>query len=149
MDAAVLDRSEHLTLSVDAEDVRTASAWLERQSCACGVPADQIYRLDLCLNEALANIITHGRATVATEPVLLALRTQSGKEYVAVALTVSDAGRAYDPLTTSPQPAPLTLAKATPGGLGLTMLRHFSDDLSYSYHTGRNHLTITVRWSRS
>lgn len=149
MDTAVLDHSDHLTLSVDAEDVRTASAWLERESCACGIPADQIFRLDLCLNEALANIIAHGGATVATEPVLLELRTQSGKEYFAAALTVSDAGSAYNPLTTSPPPAPLTLEEATPGGLGLTMLRHFSDDLSYSYLTGRNHLTITVRWSRS
>ena len=125
MDADVLDRAEHLSLSVDAADVRTASAWLERVSCACGVPAEQIYRLDLCLNETLANIIAHGGITATAEPVLLALHTQPGKEYSAAALTITDAGRAFDPLTTSPQSVPLTLAEATPGGLGLTMLSHF------------------------
>jgi anti-sigma regulatory factor (Ser/Thr protein kinase) len=149
MDATVLDHADHLSLSVDAADVRTASTWLERVSCACGVPDEQIYRLDLCLNEVLANILAHGGSTVETEPVLLALHTRPGEEYSAAALTITDAGRAFNPLTTSPQPVPLTLAEATPGGLGLTMLSHFSDDLSYRYHAGRNHLTITVRWPRS
>jgi len=146
MDAAVLENAAHLTLSVNAADVRTASGWLERVSGACGVPAEQIYRLDLCLNETLANIIAHGGTTATAEPVLLALHTQPGKKHSAAALTITDAGKAFDPLTPRPQPAPLTLAEATPGGLGLTMLSHFSDDLSYRYEDRRNHLTITVRW---
>jgi sigma-B regulation protein RsbU (phosphoserine phosphatase) len=33
-----------------------------------------------------------------------------------------------------------------PGGLGLLLIRNFSDELSYSHSQGRNHLTITVSW---
>lgn len=149
MDADVLDRAEQLTLSVDAEDVRTASAWLERVSCACGVPADQIYRLDLCLNEVLANIIAHGGETATLTPLQLAMEVKPSNASDEAALTIADAGKAYNPLTAAHTPAPLTLADTTPGGLGLTMLSHFSDDLSYRYLAGRNHLTITVRWPRS
>ena len=42
---------------------------------------------------------------------------------------------------------PLSLEEATPGGLGLLMMRKFSDDLTYERSGGRNHLSIIVRWN--
>jgi anti-sigma regulatory factor (Ser/Thr protein kinase) len=38
------------------------------------------------------------------------------------------------------------LAEAQPGGLGLSMLRSYSDHLAYRREAGRNQLTLTVRW---
>jgi hypothetical protein len=57
MDLTVLDRCFELEIHADAFDLREASAWLEKTGIATKVPADQIFRLDMCLNEALANII--------------------------------------------------------------------------------------------
>jgi serine/threonine-protein kinase RsbW len=147
--SAVLDPTEHFAIKVDVGDVRFASEWLERVCCENDVPTDQIYRLDLCLNEALANIIVHGGESASAADVFLAMEFKTDTESAAAALTVSDAGKAFNPLAASIKPAPLTLADATPGGLGLTMMSLFSDDLSHAYHEGRNHLTFTVRWSRS
>ena len=41
---------------------------------------------------------------------------------------------------------PKTLDEATPGGLGLVMLRRCSDWICYRYEEGRNHLTFGARW---
>ncbi len=62
-------------------------------------------------------------------------------------LSVTDAGVAFDPSAqTVVVPHPASLVDATPGGLGLLLIRNFSDELSYRHSEGRNHLTITVRW---
>ena len=57
-------------------------------------------------------------------------------------------GVAFDP-STPPEPRPASLAEAKPGGLGLLMIRNFSDDVSYRRSEGRNHLTITVSWTEA
>lgn len=137
-------------LAIQAQDaeVRRASNWLGQTGDQLGVPTDQIVRLDLCLNEALANIISHGGPLAAAAPVRLRIehtRCGSGNE---AALTVSDAGPAFDPTCAAPKLRPATLAEAEPGGLGLTMMKNFSDALTYCHTDGHNQLTFTVRWNR-
>lgn len=135
-----------LDVRADADDVRTASEWLHRICSEHGVPDEQVFRLDLCLNEALANIIYHGTSSAREAPVRLSLQLSSGSGHRLAELEVSDTGRAFNPLTTTSKATPRTLDEATPGGVGLAMLRCYSDQLGYAFHDGRNHLTFGVRW---
>jgi anti-sigma regulatory factor (Ser/Thr protein kinase) len=48
-----------LTIQANAVDVGRSSVWLASECEERDVPPDQILRLDLCLNEALANVINH------------------------------------------------------------------------------------------
>jgi len=132
-------------LEVDARvaAIRPASAWLERAALERGVPAEQVGRLDLCLNEALANIVSYGGAAALAAPVRLRLEVEGES----AAVTVADAGVAFDPLGYSPPPRPQSLEETQPGGLGVMMIRSFSDELSYRYHDGRNCLKFGVRWA--
>lgn len=125
-----------------ASELRRAAAWLQSEAGARGVPDQDIARLDLCLHEALANVIDHsGLATDA--PVQLLLQVESGS----ATLTLADAGRPYDPTLAATPARPLTLEDTEPGGLGVVMLRSQSDQLDYHHDDGHNHLHITVRWS--
>lgn len=133
--------------SIDSSEAWRASAWLGEAGPARGIPAEPLSRLDLCLTEALANVIDHGGAGTRANPIHLRLEVQSSGSGGEAAITVSDAGIAFDPLSAPPRPRPRTLAEAEPGGLGLAMLREFADALDYSYSEGRNHLTIRVRWN--
>ena len=104
-------------------------------------------RLDHCLDEALANVIRHGGPNALASPVHLQFRVRRGAGACTAELSVSDAGLAFDPSAhTIAAPHPASLVDATPGGLGLLLIRNFSDDLSYRHTDGRNHLTITVSW---
>jgi anti-sigma regulatory factor (Ser/Thr protein kinase) len=136
-----------LSIHPHTGDVRRASDWLACAGNELGVPADQIHRLDLCLNEALANIITHGGATALAFPIRLLFDVCHGQNTSEATVTVSDAGAAFDPVAAPLKPQAGTLAEAEPGGLGLLMIRSFVDQLNYRYNDGRNHLIFSVRWA--
>jgi len=140
-----------LTIRGDTWDARRASVWLASVALAQNVPREQIVRLDHCLDEALANVIAHGGPTALASPVRLQFGVRRSEGMCTAELAVADAGVAFDPSRYSPEPAPrpASLAEAKPEGLGLVMIRNFSDDLSYRRSEGRNHLTITVSWTEA
>jgi serine/threonine-protein kinase RsbW len=146
MSASRQHRVTKLAIEARAEQVRHASLWLAQSATASGVPDDELHRLDLCLNEALANIISHGSPDALTSPIHLLLEVHRDGEACEATVTVSDAGPAFDTSVDTAKPRPKTLADAEPGGLGLLMIRSFADHLAYSYHEGRNHLSFSVRW---
>jgi CRP-like cAMP-binding protein len=134
-----------LTIRADMWAARRASGWLESAALAQNVPREQVVRLDHCLDEALANVIRHGGPAALSSPVHLQFGVRRGRGACTAELSVSDAGVTFDPFVAiAPQPA--SLVDATPGGLGLLLIRNFSDELSYCHNEGRNHLTITVSW---
>jgi anti-sigma regulatory factor (Ser/Thr protein kinase) len=134
--------SAALTVTAQASELRRAAAWLHAEAAARTVPDQHIARLDMCLHEALANIIDHG-GLAAGAPVQLHLQVQPGS----ATLTLEDGGVAYDPTQAVAPPRPLTLEDTLPGGLGVVMLRSHSDQLDYARCDGRNQLAVTVRWS--
>jgi serine/threonine-protein kinase RsbW len=133
-------------LDVMAKDVPTASAWLKHACDELGVPEDQLIRLDLCLNEALANVISHGGESACAVPLRLTLEV-ADSEIRSATLTVSDAGKPFNPVVATTAPRPARLADTPPGGLGLVMMRKFSDHIGYANRDGRNHVAFTVHWT--
>lgn len=116
---------------------------------ADNVPLEQVGRLDLCLNEALANVLAYGGADALTSKVQIQFGTLSDASRPEAFVTVSDRGIAFDPLHAPLKPRPTSLETAEPGGHGLLMLRQFSDRLTYDYVDGRNRLTFAVSWRPS
>ncbi len=141
-----VDTAAALSIRADVSEVRRASEWLEKTCQERGVPEDETGRLDLCLNEALANALTHGQAGGAPQPIRLRLAVSRENEVAEATVTVSDAGIAFDPLAAVPKLRPKTLAEAEPGGLGLFMIQSITDKLSYRYDDGYNHLSFSVCW---
>ena len=123
-----------------------ASSWVSQACRALGVTEEAIARLDICVNEVVANILSHGGAGAQAAPIRMQLSVERDLEGGAAALTISDQGVPFDATHCAVRAAAGTLADAQPGGLGVIMLRANADDLSYSYHEGENRLGITVRW---
>jgi anti-sigma regulatory factor (Ser/Thr protein kinase) len=148
MAASVVNPIAELSIPANTEEVRRASAWLELTCLERGVPPDEISRLDLCLNEALANVIGHGGTSIRAFPIRLHVdvhRNQTNSEAI---VTVSDSGAPFNPLANPPKSRPKTLAEAEPGGLGILMIRKLSDNQSYRYSNGNNQLIFSVRWPK-
>ena len=135
-----------LTIGADDAEVRRASEWLETTGAEQGIPREQVAQLHLSLNEALANVIRHGGPAALAQPVGLVLEVHRAKDGGKAAVTISDAGIAFDPLSVERKPPPMTLEEATPGGMGLEMIRQCSDSLFYRHEGGRNHLTFGTSW---
>jgi anti-sigma regulatory factor (Ser/Thr protein kinase) len=137
--------SYEFAIAASGAEVRRAAEWLVANCRQRDVPQAQIDRLELCLHEALANVITHGGENAAAAPIRMRLEVTRDPQCSA-SVTVIDAGRAFDPSSVPDRIAPKTLAEAEPGSLGLVMIRSFSDWLDYRRESGCNHLTFGTRW---
>lgn len=135
-----------LSLRPDPGEIRRSSGWLTSSCLNRGVPHEQIGRLELCLNEVLANLIDHGSVESLAAPVDLALDVGESEGKGIATLTIIDACRPFDPLLHQAGPRPGSLQQAEPGGLGLLLLQNFSDELSYRRLDDSNELKISVCW---
>lgn len=145
----MIDPVTNFSIRADPSEAHHASTWLGEAGSARGVPEDPLMRLDLCVTEALANVIAHGGAGARANPIHLRLDVRRSANGGAASVTVSDAGTAFDPLQAPPMARARTLAEAEPGGHGLLLMARFADALDYSYGEGQNHLTIHVRWNHA
>ncbi len=146
MPTTLLEAHRHSTrIPADGAALRAASAWLVDRCLGAGVSESGSMRLELCLNEAVANIIEHGG--LAGTNALITLELAIGR--TEATLVIIDGGHAFDPLQTTAVPLPSTLADAVPGGLGIGMLRSFSDSQRYERCGEHNRLTLTVNWDEA
>lgn len=155
--APPLPETLSLLLQPNPLELRRCSDWLQATCQRLDVPAASSGKLDLCLNEVLANLIDHGGARASSCPVQLTLERVEGEEGGGeggadrglATLTISDAGPAFDPLSFSREPLPRTLQEAEPGGLGLLLVNRFMDECSYRREGDRNVLKLSIRWLKS
>ena len=108
-------------------------AWLQPH-CVDEMAAN---RIEVILEELVSNVVRHsGGATQVT----VAADLKGGE----LRLTISDDGPPFDP-TARPDPrAFTTLEDATPGGLGIAMVRRMSRSFGYDRANGRNRVTVAL-----
>jgi anti-sigma regulatory factor (Ser/Thr protein kinase) len=105
---------------------------------AAEVPADELEKLDLVLEELLVNIARYaypagdGAAEVAFAP------DGPGKLYV----EISDWGNDFNPLDVEPPDFSRGLAERPIGGLGVFLVRSLVSDIAYRRDTDRNVLSF-------
>ncbi|MDX2274996.1 MAG: ATP-binding protein [Hyphomonadaceae bacterium] len=120
----------------DLAEVGKAVAWADAIALEAGVSDRVRQDLQVCLEEALANLIMHGRA--------------DGDKAIAFKVRANPAGvelRIFD------RCAPFDVTKAElrqleagrSGGAGLRLLRGLASELRYGSLWGRNKLTVILR----
>jgi anti-sigma regulatory factor (Ser/Thr protein kinase) len=147
--AGISLHDQQLALKPELASIRLAGNWLNRVCADFKVPAKCVVRLDLCLHEALANVLTHGGQAALAQDIVVELRVCMQAAEGEALLRVQDAGAPFDPLSSVAKSSAQSLETVEPGGLGLVMMRSNSDLLEYKREHGLNHLSIGVRWTRS
>lgn len=128
-----------LTLGGALTEIARATRWVAQLAEQGAVPRDRLHDVELCLEEALANIILHGLAATAAPRIRLRLTGSAGR----LLLEIEDNGAAFDPVAFVPPPPPRTLEEARPGGSGITLMRKFSDAVGYVREDGLNRLWLS------
>lgn len=129
--------ASRLVLRNDVAELKRLAGWIEdftRQ----GMSPDVCFAVQLCLEEAVANIIMYGGGN--DDPLEIAIELErNGTTLVA---RIEDNGRQFDP-TRTPPPAPATsLEEAKVGDLGIHLMRSFANGMDYERREGRNRLTL-------
>ena len=121
----------------DLVDIGRAIQWVAEGLGGAGLSEDVRYALEVCLEEALANLILHGDAGGGAKDI--AVGYSAGLDGVTVVVT--DGCAPFDVTA-------VELQKAAPdrvGGRGVGLMRAFASELAYASAGGRNALTMRFR----
>lgn len=138
MTAGVNDQDDaRLVLRRELGELDRLGAWVHAVEKEIGLVPDVAFALELCLEEAVVNIIMYGDAESGDIRITVK-RSRSGLE-----VRIEDDGCSFDP-TTVPAPShPRSLEDASAGNLGIHLIRSFSTEMRYERNSGLNTLTLT------
>ena len=121
-------------------ELRRLAEWVAAVARENALFLEAAFRLDVCLAEAVSNVIEHAFPDGGRHDIRVTLEPRERE----VVLKVEDEGRPFDPLQAAPSPMAVKLEHVRIGGYGLRLIRHFADSCSYRRREGRNVLTMTV-----
>jgi len=118
-------------------ELRPLSAWAVEVARELGCSADKCFDVDLCLAEAVSNVIRHGYADESIHEIGIEIE----REPNVLVVRIEDDGRPFDPLA-MPMSLATSLEEAEPAGRGIVLMRSAADAASYERGEGRNRLTL-------
>ena len=116
---------------------RAVSAW----SAEAGLDKARTRRLQLAVDEAVANAIEHGMTDTKRGRITISRAIQDGQ----VTVTVCYRGDRFDPTVAPARPAADSLRQRAEHGYGLLLIRGLVDDAAYRYAKGVNEVQLTKR----
>ena len=129
--------TRRLVLRNDLAELERLAGWIEGWT-QHEVSADVSFALQLCLEEAVANVIMYGGAKGDRLEIAVELERNGGM----LVARIEDTGREFDP-TQVPSPSMAkSLEEAKVGDLGIHLVRSFASGMDYERRDGRNRLTL-------
>ena len=130
--------ANRLELRSDLAELKRLAGWIEAQAQQ-ELSADTSFAIQLCLEEAVANIIMHNgganddRVTIAIE-----LERNAGM----LVARIEDSGTEFDPTQIPPPSVAKSLEETKVGDCGIHLMRSFASGMHYERRDGRNRLTL-------
>ncbi|MGV3490108.1 MAG: ATP-binding protein [Devosia sp.] len=137
------------TFSGTIDGVVGASTWLRELATREGFPDKLAFALEVCLEELFTNVIRHGGAGTWDEkvhadlpdPLSVTLKLEAAGD--TVTLTVEDNGHPFDVSEATPRKIGEPIEQVLPGGLGVQLIRSFSQSLRYEPLARGNRVLLT------
>lgn len=120
-----------------SELVRLAE-WLQDYSVRQGLLRQVAFRLELVLTEAITNVLDHALPPEREGDIQVSCVVRDG----CVAVRLSDDGPPFDPTSVPPPSMPGRLEEARPGGLGIHLMRQYTNGMEYRRESGHNVLCL-------
>ncbi|HNV09636.1 MAG: ATP-binding protein [Dokdonella sp.] len=118
--------------------VGTFADAMEKDLSEAGVAESVRQSLATVLDELLANVIMHAQG--ANGPIHVRMRV-THEELVA---RLRYCAHAFDPTAIAATHLPTSIAAAKLGGVGIAMVRAMTEEFSYQYRRGENHLRVRL-----
>ncbi len=137
--------ARRLVVGAELAELGRLAEWAEEFAQLAGLPANLLFAIQLCIEEAVANIIMYSGVREARRKVTVEL-VQADDHVLA---TIEDRGRCFDPTATPPHRMPASVQQAPVGQLGIHLMRAFATDMRYERRDGCNRLTLTFNPARA
>jgi serine/threonine-protein kinase RsbW len=112
-----------------------------RQHCESipGVNAEFLYDIQLAVDEACTNIISHGYAGMDPGSIILDLDVSPGR----LTVTLTDFGHCFEPSSTPIPDVDAPIEERELGGFGLFFIQQTMDDMAYQSTEDGNKMIMT------
>ena len=127
-----------LTGPLDQSLVSAASSWLQLLGAEFNFSYEDLYRIDMCLEELVSNVVNYSDPQFAHQPVKLHARIDAQK----ATLTLIDPAAPFDPFSRPPPTVAKSLAEFEIGGQGVHLVREFSDGYRYERRDNTNRVEL-------
>ena len=134
--------ASRLTLKSQLDDMALLWPWVEWLGVEYAIPADTLFNVHLCLEEAISNVIRHGYDGQPGSTLTVECTSPDAREVV---FTIEDQAPPFDPVSGAimeDQPATSPMDYLRPGGRGILLMRKFAHSLKYERLAGGNRLAI-------
>jgi len=135
-----MDQSAPLVIRADLDEIPRVTAVLDRIMRERGFARDAILDLQLAVEEVVANAIIHGYRGEAGDVAIIIHATDR-----VVEVRIMDRAPPFNPLSLPEPDRTSDLTDRQIGGLGIYLVRHVVDDITYRYAGGKNILTVVKR----
>jgi serine/threonine-protein kinase RsbW len=120
--------------------------FVDQAGRSAGLVEDDIYHVQMAVDEACSNIIEHAYGSNRQGDIHLACCVEPSGDFV---VTIQDTGTPFDPQQVPPPPIGAALEDWPEGGLGLYFMRQLMDDVRFKFDPVRgNTLTLIKRRRR-
>lgn len=139
-----MGQSQQLIVPGRFERLTEIAAFITRAAREAGLDVDEVFHVEMAVDEACSNIIEHAYATQAGDIHLTCTSPASGQ----IEVVIRDSGQPFDPAEVPPPlvdtlPDPENLNE---GGLGLYFMRKLMDEVRFEFVPGQgNTLTMIKR----
>jgi serine/threonine-protein kinase RsbW len=123
----------------DSGELDKLTRWIIGACDAARLSKKTAFAVQLCLDEAVANILEHGEGSARASAIAADLERSESE----VVLAIEDDGGPFDPSLIAAPQTPQTLEAASSGGRGIHLIRQFSSRMEYIRAGGRNRLRLT------
>ena len=141
-------QEQHLTVPGRFEYLAQISDFVIQAAREAGLSEDDIFHVEMAVDEACSNVIEHAYARVQGNIELACAMPEPG----CLMITIHDQGRPFDPesVPLPPLGEDATLNMIQEGGLGLYFMRKLMDEVTFSFTPGDgNTLVMTKRRKNS
>lgn len=128
-------------IQAQTEQLDALLAMLDRDLGEAGCPQETVVAVGICAEEIFVNVAHYGYPD--GEGKVLVIEEIGEKK---ITLELQDWGAPYDPLEREEPDITLSAEERQVGGLGIFMVRHMMDGVSYEYRDGKNCLKMWKEW---
>lgn len=129
-----------LNMVNDIQEVTRLGEWIQQLGEKMEIEADKVFKLNLALEEAVANVINYAYPDQTGMPVTLSM---SADGHV-LTFVLDDEGVAFDPTSKEDPDITLSAEDRPIGGLGIMLVREIMKEVHYERKDGHNLLTMTM-----
>jgi anti-sigma regulatory factor (Ser/Thr protein kinase) len=131
-----------LSLKSRLAELTLVRPWVERLAAEHGTSEEKVFAINICLEEALSNVIRHGYKGEPDHSLTVDFSASADGGLV---FTIEDSAPLFNACAFRERPAPASPDEIKPGGQGIPLMRKFAGSLRWEPLPHGNRLTFGFR----